>query len=125
MRMRASIYVRISLDRHHEELGIERQIEECVAFCESRGWEVGEIFADNDLSATSGVVRPEFERLLISNPEVVVCWHADRFIRLTSELERVIALGFNIHAVHARSEEHTSELQSRENLVCRLLLEKK
>src|SRR5690606_39718154 len=32
------------------------------------------------------------------------------------------------HAVQralARSEEHTSELQSRENLVCRLLLEKK
>src|SRR5690606_40836665 len=26
---------------------------------------------------------------------------------------------------HIRSEEHTSELQSRENLVCRLLLEKK
>src|SRR5690606_39736456 len=28
-------------------------------------------------------------------------------------------------AMHDRSEEHTSELQSRENLVCRLLLEKK
>src|SRR5690606_41803336 len=28
-------------------------------------------------------------------------------------------------AQHLRSEEHTSELQSRENLVCRLLLEKK
>src|SRR5690606_40094386 len=28
-------------------------------------------------------------------------------------------------APRARSEEHTSELQSRENLVCRLLLEKK
>src|SRR5690606_41876112 len=28
-------------------------------------------------------------------------------------------------ALHRRSEEHTSELQSRENLVCRLLLEKK
>src|SRR2546430_11822167 len=27
--------------------------------------------------------------------------------------------------VHARSEEHTSELQSQSNLVCRLLLEKK
>src|SRR5438034_8547054 len=27
--------------------------------------------------------------------------------------------------VHARSEEHTSELQSRSDLVCRLLLEKK
>src|SRR5436309_12534192 len=28
-------------------------------------------------------------------------------------------------APHGRSEEHTSELQSRENIVCRLLLEKK
>src|SRR5690606_40129442 len=28
------------------------------------------------------------------------------------------------HALDERSEEHTSELQSRENLVCRLLLEK-
>src|SRR5690606_41828202 len=29
------------------------------------------------------------------------------------------------NSTEARSEEHTSELQSRENLVCRLLLEKK
>src|SRR5690606_39504539 len=29
------------------------------------------------------------------------------------------------HGKSGRSEEHTSELQSRENLVCRLLLEKK
>src|SRR2546421_5370470 len=29
------------------------------------------------------------------------------------------------HSVSARSEEHTSELQSRSDLVCRLLLEKK
>src|SRR5436309_11006443 len=31
----------------------------------------------------------------------------------------------HIHQGGRRSEEHTSELQSRENLVCRLLLEKK
>src|SRR2546430_5651332 len=30
-----------------------------------------------------------------------------------------------LHAASARSEEHTSELQSQSNLVCRLLLEKK
>src|SRR5690606_41324051 len=41
-----------------------------------------------------------------------------RFIRVTST-----ELREGIHAL--RSEEHTSELQSRENLVCRLLLEKK
>src|SRR5690606_41852986 len=33
--------------------------------------------------------------------------------------------GFPRSVRKARSEEHTSELQSRENLVCRLLLEKK
>src|SRR5690606_41830848 len=35
--------------------------------------------------------------------------------------------GVEVHAAifQGRSEEHTSELQSRENLVCRLLLEKK
>src|SRR5690606_41770259 len=30
-----------------------------------------------------------------------------------------------VYVLSSRSEEHTSELQSRENLVCRLLLEKK
>src|SRR5690606_40735741 len=34
----------------------------------------------------------------------------------------IIVIG---HSCFIRSEEHTSELQSRENLVCRLLLEKK
>src|SRR5690606_41612021 len=34
------------------------------------------------------------------------------------------AIGARVR-IAARSEEHTSELQSRENLVCRLLLEKK
>src|SRR2546430_16788807 len=33
--------------------------------------------------------------------------------------------GFERDRLHARSEEHTSELQSQSNLVCRLLLEKK
>src|SRR5690606_41166431 len=40
------------------------------------------------------------------------------------ELRRQIGLGKTLSGA-VRSEEHTSELQSRENLVCRLLLEKK
>src|SRR3712207_7080728 len=35
------------------------------------------------------------------------------------------ALGHRVEGAHLRSEEHTSELQSRQYLVCRLLLEKK
>src|SRR5690606_41047799 len=41
----------------------------------------------------------------------------------TREIHAGVAL-MGFHTV-TRSEEHTSELQSRENLVCRLLLEKK
>src|SRR5690606_41790238 len=48
-----------------------------------------------------------------------ILWRfADRFdIQMLVQSARSVARG--------RSEEHTSELQSRENLVCRLLLEKK
>src|SRR5690606_40872693 len=37
----------------------------------------------------------------------------------------VMLMAFALYSGSVRSEEHTSELQSRENLVCRLLLEKK
>src|SRR5690606_18971035 len=42
----------------------------------------------------------------------------------TAQLQGM-GLGDSVALVTDRSEEHTSELQSRENLVCRLLLEKK
>src|SRR2546422_5616514 len=42
-----------------------------------------------------------------------------RFIKHAQEL------GFSLKEIQERSEEHTSELQSRLHLVCRLLLEKK
>src|SRR3989454_5018565 len=45
--------------------------------------------------------------------------------RVTSPFLAVVPTSANIAAADARSEEHTSELQSPCNLVCRLLLEKK
>src|SRR2546430_11424391 len=43
--------------------------------------------------------------------------------RLQVLKKNMASLGMRV--VHIRSEEHTSELQSQSNLVCRLLLEKK
>src|SRR5690554_6441888 len=43
----------------------------------------------------------------------------------TPNMERLASEGKMFTQAYARSEEHTSELQSRPHLVCRLLLEKK
>src|SRR5690606_41067161 len=57
-----------------------------------------------------------------------------RFVTVTNRSEKMAMIkhnknnairGCNCVYIVFRSEEHTSELQSRENLVCRLLLEKK
>src|SRR5690606_40112924 len=45
-------------------------------------------------------------------------------VRVTKLVKPLIS-GIKRRPLFSRSEEHTSELQSRENLVCRLLLEKK
>src|SRR5258706_10660476 len=48
-----------------------------------------------------------------------------RFLANAERTKMVCALRVGEEAYHVRSEEHTSELQSLTNLVCRLLLEKK
>lgn len=99
--MHAAIYARQSLDRHGDNLAVSRQLDLCRAFAKERGWEVVAEYVDNDRSATTGVERPGFEGLLTSRPERIVVWHTDRLVRLTRDLERVIDLGVNVHAVQA------------------------
>src|SRR5690606_40695723 len=70
-----------------------------------------------DASATRSTIRTTMP-IQVSGPSMSMCL---RRVRAASRAE---ATKRNL-AARARSEEHTSELQSRENLVCRLLLEKK
>src|SRR5690606_39776078 len=67
----------------------------------------GEAIDLPDESAGSGFAKNLFEHLL------------------DAQFGRIQQLGIVGRLQRRRSEEHTSELQSRENLVCRLLLEKK
>ena len=99
--MEVCIYVRLSYDLSGNELGVERQERECREYAEARGWIVSEVFIDNDLSATTGVERPEFERLLATKPAAILCWHLDRLLRVSGDLERVIALNVNVYAKEA------------------------
>jgi len=84
-KLRAAIYVRISLDREGRKAGVTRQRQDCEALCQRRGWLVLETFEDNDKSAFDGAHRPAYDRLCdaLANGQVdvVVAYHHDRLWR--------------------------------------------
>src|SRR5690606_41999688 len=72
--------------------------------------------SDLDVLEAAGAVRSASEFAL----SIDDAYHFDNnFQSGMAKIQRALAYGW------PRSEEHTSELQSRENLVCRLLLEQK
>lgn len=96
MATKAGIYCRISDDRAGEGLGVTRQAEDGRAYCAARGWEVADLYVDNDISATYGAPRPAYSRLLADLGSgligAVVAWHPDRLHRSPRELEDFIAI---------------------------------
>lgn len=92
---RAGIYVRISED-DGSALGVDRQLADCKALASRLGWDVVDVFSDNDVSATRSRVRPEYQRMLkqihAGQIGAVVVWDVDRLTRTPRELEDVIDL---------------------------------
>ncbi len=87
----AAIYARISEDRDGKSGGVKRQEKDCRELAKRRGWQVAEVFVDNDLSAYRGKPRPAYRRMLqaIGDGRVdgVLVWHLDRLTRHPRELE--------------------------------------
>lgn len=92
--MKAAIYCRISRDISGESLGVTRQLEDCRAFVEARGWTVVAEYTDNDISASSGKPRPEYRKMLTAvetgEVEAIVAWAPDRLYRKLADLEELI-----------------------------------
>jgi site-specific DNA recombinase len=90
------IYARISDDRAGSGLGVARQEEDCRRLADTRGWTVGDVYVDNDISAYGRKHRPSYERMLgdlaARRIEGVVAWHPDRLQRRPVELETFIDL---------------------------------
>ena len=88
------MYTRISDDHTGQRLGVQRQLDDCLALAERLGWEVVARYDDNDISAYNGKTRPGFEAMLtaMGNGEfgALICWHPDRLYRSMRDLERVI-----------------------------------
>jgi site-specific DNA recombinase len=93
---RAAVYTRISSDPSGLRAGVERQRTDCEKLAANRGWQVVELYEDNDVSADSGRTRPQYRRLLADleagRLEAVVVWSLDRLHRRPAELEHFIDL---------------------------------
>lgn len=87
----AGVYCRISDDRAGHRAGVRRQEQDCRALAERKGWKVAGVYVDNDVSAWSGKVRPQYRRMLEDITagliDAVVVWHQDRLVRHPKELE--------------------------------------
>ena len=87
----AAVYARISHDPEGDALGVNRQVADCRDLAERRGWAVAEVYVDDDRSAYSGRVRPEYRRMLddirAGTVDAVLVWHLDRLHRQPKELE--------------------------------------
>jgi DNA invertase Pin-like site-specific DNA recombinase len=111
MTSRTAIYTRISQDkkkpdqdkdngepigRHGDGLGVQRQEEDCRVLAARLGWDVTHIYVDNDISAFSGKIRPQFEALLDAmkrnEVDALIVWHTDRLYRSMKDLERLIEI---------------------------------
>jgi DNA invertase Pin-like site-specific DNA recombinase len=87
----AAVYARISHDPDGDQLGVNRQVQDCHDLAARRGWPVAEEYIDDDRSAYSGKVRPAYRRMLddirAGLVDAVLVWHLDRLHRQPKELE--------------------------------------
>ncbi len=92
----AAVYARISSDPNETALGVTRQLQDCLALAEKKGWPVVETYVDNDVSATSGKMRPQYTRMMqelaTGRLGALVVWDVDRLTRTPRELEDVVDL---------------------------------
>ena len=91
-RTAVAVYARISQDRSGEELGVNRQLKDCRAEADRRGWVVAEEYVDDDVSAYSGRSRPAYDRMIADltdgRRDAVIVWHMDRLHRRPIEFEQ-------------------------------------
>jgi site-specific DNA recombinase len=94
--VRAGIYIRISRARR-ELLDAQRQEPPCRAFCADHGWQVVEVYTDDNRSAwKEGIRRDSFERMLADvragKLDAIVSWQMDRLLRRVEDASAIVKI---------------------------------
>lgn len=85
--VRAVIYTRVSSDPNDRGRSVSEQEAECRAWVGRRGWELAEVYCDNDRSASryARKARPDWQRLTedlsLGKIDVLVSWEVSRTTR--------------------------------------------
>jgi len=92
---RAVVYCRISADKDEREVGVVTQEKDCRALAARRGWDVVDVFVDNNRSAWKrNRKRPGWDQLMAGLADkaydIVIVWHGDRLMRQPRDLEDLI-----------------------------------
>lgn len=96
--LRAAIYCRISRDATEEGLGVQRQADDCRARVEREGWDLVEVFTDNDTGASnlSRKPRPAYAEMIrraeAGEIDVIVAYSNSRLTRRPAEWITLINL---------------------------------
>jgi DNA invertase Pin-like site-specific DNA recombinase len=96
--MLVGIYARISRDDDALSLGVARQERLCRTYARERGWQVVDVYRDNDVSASNYVHRrrPAFERLVADlrsrRFDRILVLAQDRLVRRPEQLEAILQL---------------------------------
>jgi site-specific DNA recombinase len=119
--LRAGIYARISSDREDERLGVDRQVEDCEQLCTDRGWKIEQTYVDNSFSASSGVTRPEYQKLVgdIAGGRIdaVAVYNLDRLTRRPIELEEFTEICLKAGVTQLASVEGTVDMGTGDGLL--------
>lgn len=98
MLKRAAIYCRISNDPEGRRLGVQRQEEDARAVAKTRGYEVTDMYVENDTGAStrSKKPRPKFDHMLdlarSGRYDAVIAYSSSRLTRRPKENETLIEL---------------------------------
>src|SRR4051794_25185585 len=91
--LRAACYCRTSSDPNDKREGVDRQRDDTTDICALNGWQAVGYYIDNDVSASKGKHRPEWERLMADveagKVDAIVVWNQDRAWRKMADFEQL------------------------------------
>ncbi|RCS76577.1 hypothetical protein CIK70_15725 [Brachybacterium alimentarium] len=95
---RCAIYTRISDDREGEERGVQRQEDDCRRIATTQGYEIYDVYSDNDVGASANTsrrkIRTAYQRLMedakAGKFSYVIAYSFSRLTRRPREFEEVV-----------------------------------